>query len=150
MKKSKWKNDYKQQRILSKKIRRNETPYLLGRKCLKVSEIAEQYYCEKKVELAGVHGEKESEELLRGRGNHEDLTVGLNAVSWKKAWNQIGSEKPIWLTEFLFFARFEDFYIAFKPDRILVQYPEVKLLIEFKFSRYNQPFNIFIYLNSQF
>ena len=140
MKKSKWKNAYRTQLSLSESIWANNIPYLLGRKCLKVSEIAEQYYCEKKVELAGKYGEEESEEGVLGRDGHEELTAGLKGVTPRKAWKQIGSKKPLWLSEFLFFAKYKNFYIAFKPDRMLLRYPEVKMLIEFKFSRYSQPF----------
>jgi len=47
---------------------------------LGVYEIADQYFCEKRVELARKHGELETEEMRLGKGAHEALTEGFPTI----------------------------------------------------------------------
>lgn len=140
MKKSEWKKAYKSQRNLGKTIQQNTNLLRYGKKCVGASTIADQFYCERKVELRVIHGEKESEELIIGREGHEGLVIGIEKSSHKQTWKRTYEGNLIWLVECIFFAMFNNTYFAFIPDRVLVEYPKVRLLVEYKFSKYTSPF----------
>ena len=89
MKKLEWKKAYKSQRKLCRNIQKSIKLLRCERKYVKVSDIAEHYYCEKKVELEEIHGEKESEDLIFGRECHKDLIAGFEKFSFRKRWKKI-------------------------------------------------------------
>ena len=50
-------------------------------KLLAVSEIAAQYYCEKKVELRRIHGEEETPQIKEGKVAH-DLLLNVQCMNF--------------------------------------------------------------------
>ncbi|MBS7649411.1 hypothetical protein KEJ17_07215 [Candidatus Bathyarchaeota archaeon] len=66
-----------------------------------VHKIAQQYYCEKKVEMAYVHGEEETLEMKLGKEAHELLLKDTVAVKREELWRKIYSGIPICAREML-------------------------------------------------
>lgn len=110
-------------------------------RCIKISDIASQFYCEKKLELRYLHGEVDNIEKLFGREEHDELAQEGVKIEIQKGWEQIFTAHRLFLSESLFFAKYKDICLAFKPDRVLFVDGSPRLLIEFKFSRYSIPFD---------
>ncbi|HEC40983.1 hypothetical protein LCGC14_0753760 [marine sediment metagenome] len=121
-------------------MKNNDNLLRFDNRYIKISDIASQYYCEKKVELKYVHGDIDTEEKLLGREKHGEIAQELVEVKMQQAWEQIFTTNHFSLSESLFFAKYKDNYLVFKPDRVLFVAGLPKILIEFKFSRYSRPF----------
>lgn len=138
-----WKDMYAKQIDLFQQIVANPNPYRFDKKCINVSDVASQYYCEKEVELKYLHGEVETEEKLFGRDAHEKLIEHFKKTSSKKGWKRIFSSRPYIVPEALFLAKYNDLFFAFIPDRIIFEKGIPRLLIEFKFSKRQIPFKTY-------
>jgi hypothetical protein len=60
-----------------------------GRSVIVASDIAEQFYCEKKVEMEYLHGEVETEAKNIGTEAHENLTEDSVKVKREQLWQDI-------------------------------------------------------------
>lgn len=58
------------------------------------SDIAQQFFCEKKVEMEYLHGEVETEAKTIGTEAHEKLTEGSVKVDREQLWHDIYGDKP--------------------------------------------------------
>ena len=137
---SDWKEKYNGQVALLKDIKENVDTLRFDNRYIKVSEVASQYYCEKKVELKYIHGDIETESKILGREGHDELVEEFGQVTLKAGWEKIFTSPLLSLSEFLFFAKYKNSYLVFKPDRVLFVNGIPKLLVEFKFSKYRRPF----------
>ncbi len=63
----KWIENLLNRNELIKEILERGVEYRHGRKAIRVSDIAEQYFCEAKVENEYVYGEVEKDEILEGK-----------------------------------------------------------------------------------
>jgi len=135
-----WKDMYTSQIELFRQIRENLNPLRFNNKCIRVSDISDQYYCEKKVELAYLHGDIETEPKILGRDAHDKLIEDYEEITLKKKWKRIFSSPRLMLSESLFFAKYNGLFFMFRADRILFERGIPKILIEFKFSKYQRPF----------
>ena len=68
-----WKRQYKNQVSLSKKIRKKKGRLRFNLSYLRVSDIASQFYDEKKLETEYLQGKEQTEELKIGKDGHEKL-----------------------------------------------------------------------------
>jgi CRISPR/Cas system-associated exonuclease Cas4 (RecB family) len=123
-----------------KELEENQELLRFDKKYVIVSEIADQYYCEKKVDLKNVHGDIDTESKILGRELHEVITEGFEQVRLKERWEVTFKSKLVLISESLFVAKVDDIYFLFKPDGILFEHGIPRLLIEFKFSKYQKPF----------
>lgn len=135
-----WQVKYNTQVSFLEEIKENENLLRFDSRYIKISDIASQYYCEKKVELKYVHGDIETEEKLLGREGHDELAKQFVEVTMQEGWEHMFTTPRFSLSEFLFFAKYKDLYLAFQPDRVLFVNGVPKMLIEFKFSKYRRPF----------
>lgn len=99
------------------------------------SDIAEQYFCEKKVEMKYLHGEIVTEAKTTGIEAHERLLEDAVEVKKEELWEKIYAKKTVFALELLLAARYDDVILAGRPDSILFQNGEPKIVFEFKFSR---------------
>ncbi len=135
-----WQVKYNTQLSILNEIKDNRNSLRFDNRYIKISDIAKQYYCEKKVELEYVHGTIDNEEKLLGREGHDEITQEFVDVTMQQGWEHIFTTHRFSLSEFLFFAKYKDLYLVFKPDRVLFVNGVPRLLIEFKFSKYSRPF----------
>ncbi|MBS7655977.1 hypothetical protein KEJ50_05710 [Candidatus Bathyarchaeota archaeon] len=79
-------------------------------KFIPVHKVAEQYYCEKKVEMKYIYGEEETLEMKLGKKAHELLLKDAVAIKREELWRKIFSGKPVNVREMLFIKSKNNFY----------------------------------------
>jgi hypothetical protein len=106
-----------------------------NRRFLIASDIASQYYCEKKVEMQYLHGKIETEAKTIGTKAHQKLTE--DGVKIKKAdlFKKIYGKKPTTALEMFLVAKYKDIILAGIPDAVLFNSGVPVILYEYKFSR---------------
>ena len=109
-------------------------------KLVAVSEIASQYYCEKKVELRRIHGEEETPQIKEGRVAHDLLLKDTEEASTEEILRKVFSGEPVMVREMRLLGRHDDVIIAGMADAILFLGGDPILLLEHKFSRRPLPF----------
>ena len=105
-----------------KTLRENgdDSPYL--QPCLGASVIAEQYFCEKKVEMERIHGRIETESKRQGSEGHESLLVDAVQVEREQIFKEIFDGELVVVHEVPLIARalYEELM------RCMDKYPELK------------------------
>jgi CRISPR/Cas system-associated exonuclease Cas4 (RecB family) len=99
------------------------------------SDIAAQYFCEKKVELKYLHGEKESESKTLGNEGHEKLLEGSSEVKREELFEKISGKTPVAALEMFLLAKHGNVLLGGKPDRLLFSKGFPLVVFEYKFSR---------------
>lgn len=135
-----WKRQYKNQISLRKKIRKKEGSYRFNMSYIRVSDIAAQFYDEKKLENEFLQGEIETEELKIGKKGHEKLIEQKKKITIKEGWQKIYTSRRLLLSEFPFSAQYKGIPIIGKPDLVAFVDGQPILLFEFKFSKYQRSF----------
>jgi CRISPR/Cas system-associated exonuclease Cas4 (RecB family) len=139
MKMPKWKNQLEKFDSMLKELQRireeQNEKLRFGRSIIIASDIAEQHYCEKKVEMQYLHGKIETEEKTIGTQAHEQLEEGAVKIKREEMWKQIYEKKPVFAVETFILAKYKDVILAGKPDSILFQAGLPLILFEFKFSK---------------
>jgi len=106
-----------------------------NRSAIVASDIAGQFYCEKKVEMQYLHGEVETEAKNMGTEAHEKLTEDSVKVKREQLWRDIYSDKPVFALEMLLLAKYGEALLAGKPDSVLFKRGFPRVLFEYKFSK---------------
>jgi hypothetical protein len=109
--------------------------YRFGRSVVVASDVAEQFYCEKKVEMEYLHGEVETEAKNIGAEAHENLTGDSVRVKREELWRKIYGAKPVFALEMFLLARHGDVVLGGKPDSVLFMRGFPLVVFEYKFSR---------------
>jgi CRISPR/Cas system-associated exonuclease Cas4 (RecB family) len=109
--------------------------YRFGRSVVVASDIAEQFYCEKKVEMEYLHGEVETEAKNIGTEAHENLTEDSVRVKREELWRKIYGAKPVFALEMFLLAKHGDVVLGGKPDSVLFMRGFPLVVFEYKFSR---------------
>jgi len=134
-----WKNQLENYESLLKKLneKRNkgETELRFSRSIIIASDIAEQYFCEKKVEMQYIHGKVVMEAKTAGYEAHEKLLETAVEVKKEELWERIYGKEPVFALEWFLLARFKDVLIAGKPDAVLFQDARPLTVFEYKFSK---------------
>lgn len=99
------------------------------------SDIASQYYCEKKVEMQYLPGEVETESKNIGTEAHEKLTENSLKVKREELWRKIYGPQPVFALEMFLLAKYNDVLLAGKPDSVLFSHGLPLVVFEYKFSR---------------
>jgi len=106
-----------------------------GRSVIVASDIATQFYCEKKLEMEHLHGEVETEAKNVGTEAHENLTEDSVKVKREQLWKDIYSDKPVFALEMPLLGKYRDVFLAGKPDCVLFARGFPLVVFEYKFSR---------------
>jgi CRISPR/Cas system-associated exonuclease Cas4 (RecB family) len=104
------------------------------RSVIVASDIAEQFYCEKKVEMEYLHGEVETEAKNVGTEAHEKLTEDSVKVKRDELWQKIYGAKRVFALEMFLLAKYGDVLLAGKPDSVLFARGFPLVVFEYKFS----------------
>lgn len=121
-------------------LERRESTLRFNVPFLSVSEISEQYYCEKKVEMARVLGEIVTENKIIGQEAHEILLKDAVKVKLEEAFREIFSGKPKLFREMFLLAKIKGIIIAGKPDAVFFYSGIPLCLFEYKFTTHRIPF----------
>ena len=86
------------------KTKKGEGELRFDNSCVRASDVASQYFCEKKVEMQYLYGEIETETKNQGTEAHEKLLEGSEEVSRQNLWEKIHGKKPVFALELLLLA----------------------------------------------
>ena len=117
------------------RLKKGEGELRFDRPAIRASDIAEQYFCEKKVEMQHLYGQIETETKNLGTEAHEKLLEGSEKVSRQNLWKKIYQKKPIFALELLLLAKYKGLILAGRPDCILFKNGFPLIIFEYKFSR---------------
>jgi len=120
---------------VTQKFKKGEGELRFGNLLIKASDVASQYFCEKKVEMQYLYGEIETETKNQGTEAHEKLLEGSEEVSRQKLWKMIQGKKPVFALELLLLAKYKGLVLAGRPDCILFEKGFPLIIFEYKFSR---------------
>ena len=141
---SKWKRQLEEYNsVLEQVIQKStkgEGELRFGNPFIKASDIASQYFCEKKVEMRHLHGEIETERKLLGTEAHEKLLEDSVKIKRKDLWKEIYGKKPVFALEMPLLAKYRNLILAGQPDSVLFMRGSPLIIFEYKFSRARRPF----------
>jgi len=136
---AKWKNQLEIFRSLRRELSANRESLAgklrFARSVIIASDVASQFYCEKKVEMKYLHGEVETEEKTIGSAAHEKLEEDAVNIEREDLWKKIYGGEPVLAVEMFILARYRDIVLGGMPDSILFQAGMPLIIFEFKFSQ---------------
>jgi CRISPR/Cas system-associated exonuclease Cas4 (RecB family) len=98
-------------------------------------DIAEQLFCEKKVELRLLHPEvKKGARQLSGLAGHEELSADARPISRKELSEQLASGERVLLRESSFSGLYRGIPIVGRPDLVFFNGMRPHFLVDYKFS----------------
>jgi CRISPR/Cas system-associated exonuclease Cas4 (RecB family) len=134
----KWKKQLEDFDSLIRELKENRNAHArlrFGRSVIAASDIAEQFYCERKLEMEFLHGEVETEAKNIGSEAHESLTEDAVKVNRERLRQDIYSDKPMFALEMPLLGKYGDVFLAGKPDSVLFAGGCPLVVFEYKFSR---------------
>jgi CRISPR/Cas system-associated exonuclease Cas4 (RecB family) len=99
------------------------------------SDIAEQFFCEKKVEMRYVHGDVETEAKTIGTEAHEKLLQDSVKIKREELWQEIYGKEQIFALEMHLLAKHKEVVLAGRPDSVLFQNGYPLIVFEYKFTK---------------
>ena len=136
-----WKKQYKKQLSLLKILGKKKGPFRFNVAYIKVSDIASQFYDEKKFDLEFRQPKLETEEMRRGTEGHENLVKSKQKITLEEGWKHIFTSKKLFLAEFPLIVKYKKVPIIGKPDLMIFVKGRPILLFEFKFSKYKKDYS---------
>lgn len=137
---SKWEHQFKEYHSLLEQAGKGETKLRFNRSFIQVSDIALQFFCEKKVEMTYLHGDIETESKILGTEGHKRLLQDGTEIKMKTLWKEIYGKKPVLALELLLLAKYQDVILVGRPDSILFISGVPKIIFEYKFTKGERPF----------
>ncbi|MHA1804205.1 MAG: hypothetical protein ACTSU4_06665 [Promethearchaeota archaeon] len=135
-----WKEILKRQmnlwRELINRMKQGKSSLKFGLPFLSVSDIAEQFYSEIRLELNHLFGKIKTPEQEIGAILHEKLIGDAIPISQEEMFREMLEAEEIKIAESFFLMKFEDVFIIGKPDLIIFKRGIPLLLFEYKFSKY--------------
>ena len=122
---------------LAKELGENDGRGMLrfDRSMVIASDIAAQYFCEKKVEMQYLHGKKETEAKTFGTEGHEKLLEGAAEVEQEEMVKKIFGKQPVVALEMMLLAKYKNALLCGRPDGILFHKGVPRVVFEYKFSQ---------------
>jgi len=120
---------------LVEKREKGESNLRFDRSFIIASDIAEQYFCEKKVEMQYLYGDVETEEKSIGAEGHEKLLEDSVKINRQELWKKIYGKKLTFALEMLLLAKYKDVVLVGRPDSVLFQNGYPIIVFEYKFSK---------------
>ena len=120
---------------LAEKQEKGESSLRFDRSFILASDIAQQYFCEKGVEMQYLYGDVETEEKSIGTEGHEKLLEDSVKIKRQELWKKIYGKKPVFALEMLLLAKYKDVVLVGRPDSVLFQNGYPLIVFEYKFSK---------------
>ena len=141
---SKWEHQLEEYNSLLEqvvqKVEKGEGELRFGGPFIKASDVASQYFCEKKVEMLYRYGEIATERKTAGTEAHEKLLEDSVKIKRKDLWKEIYGTKPVFALEMLLLAKYKNLILAGQPDSVLFMRGLPLVIFEYKFSRSQRAF----------
>lgn len=131
---------YQRQKELLHSLLSREGALKFNTRWVRPSDIGSQHYCEQKVELAYLYGQTETVEMSHGTEGHERLVEDFEKVSLEQVWEAVYAKGWNWVGEIPLIALYQDIALFGVADQILFIDGKPRMIFEFKFSKYHQPF----------
>jgi hypothetical protein len=129
------------ERSLSERLQNaNDSSLRFNQLYIRASEIAEQYYCERKVEMGHLHGRVETETKRQGSEGHESLQAESVEVERSELLDEIFGGEPVIVHELPLLADYRGVVLAGQPDAIIFRGGLPVALFEYKFSNSPVPY----------
>ena len=109
-----------------------ERPAETGETSLAPSRIASQFYCEKKVDLTRIHGDRDTPAKTRGSEIHAEATAGSEAISDEEFWAALETGDRQIIVESPFVGEAAEFLLGGVPDAVVFEDQQPQLLFERK------------------
>jgi hypothetical protein len=107
---------------------------------VKASAIAEQFYCELKVEMGHLHGRVETENKREGSEGHETLQSGSLEADRREILRRVFSGRTVIVHELPLLTGYRDVVLVGQPDAILFKGGDPLVVFEYKFSNSPYPY----------
>jgi CRISPR/Cas system-associated exonuclease Cas4 (RecB family) len=120
---------------LSQKREEKEGRLRFDRSTINASDIAGQYYCEKKVEMEYLHGEIETEAKTMGSEAHKRLIEEAVEIKREVLWRKIYGKEPVLAVEMFILGKYQDVFLTGQPDAVMFYKGRPIVIFEFKFSQ---------------
>jgi hypothetical protein len=117
------------------KREKGESNLRFDRSFIFASDIAEQYFCEKKVEMQYLYGDVETEEKSIGTEGHEKLLEDSVKIKTQELWKKIYGKTLTFALEMPLLAKYKDVVLVGRPDSVLFQNGYPLIVFEYKFSK---------------
>ena len=137
---SKWGHQFEEYYSLLEQAKKGEAKLRFNRPFIRVSDIALQYFCEKKVEMMYLHGDIETESKILGAEGHKRLLQDSTEIRMRELWKEIYGKKPVLVLEMLLLAKYQDVILVGRPDSILFIRGVPEIIFEYKFTKRKMPF----------
>ncbi|NHJ32557.1 MAG: hypothetical protein FK732_06825 [Asgard group archaeon] len=135
-----WQKICKNIMTLQKELKRNKASSLrFNVRYLGVHEIADQFFCEKQVEIIREQGELEAERRKMGKVAHKALATGMKHGKIDVVLKEIFAGQPLNVNDMLLVAKKSDIPIIGKPDSVFFVNSNPQWLFEYKFSKLRIP-----------
>jgi CRISPR/Cas system-associated exonuclease Cas4 (RecB family) len=136
---TKWKIQLDNFNLILKELRRKRKAKAgllrFDRSTICASDIAGQYYCEKKIEMEYLHGEVETEAKTIGSEAHEKMIEDAVEIKQKALWKKIYGKEPVLAVEMFILGKYQDVFLAGQPDAVMFYKGHPIVIFEFKFSK---------------
>lgn len=106
-----------------------------GRCSVRASDVAGQYYCERKIEMQYIHGKVKTASKNQGTKAHNTLLKGVEAVDQEDVWKAVYSKEPVLVSEWLLLAKYNGIILSGQPDCIFFENGSPQVIFEYKFSK---------------
>lgn len=101
--------------------------------------IADQFFCEKQVEISMKMGELETERKKRGKEFHEEISLGMEKATMEQVWNKILSGRNVCVSNLRLAAKWKGIPIIGRADLLCFSESKPLWLFEFKFTSMRIP-----------
>lgn len=122
------------------KLEKGEGVLRFHRPFVMASDIAGQYFCEKKVEMRYLHGEIETARKTLGTEAHEKLLEGTIKIKREELWRTIYGKEPVLVSEMLLISKYRNLILVGRPDAVFFYQGHPLFIFEYKFSKSRRPF----------
>lgn len=120
---------------IAEKREKEESELRFNNSFIIASDIAEQFFCEKKVEMRYIHGDVETEAKTIGTEAHDKLLEDSVKIGRKELWQKIHGKRPIFALEMHLLAKHKEVVLAGRPDSVLFQNGYPLIVFEYKFTK---------------
>jgi hypothetical protein len=135
-----WKTKFENYQHLLKELQQErakpKTNLRFNKAAVTASDIASQYFCEKKLEMEQLYGKIITPAKTTGTENHEKLLeTAVPVKTEEELWQKIHEPQPIFALEWLLVAKYKTTLLVGKPDSVLFENGQPQIVFEYKFSR---------------
>jgi CRISPR/Cas system-associated exonuclease Cas4 (RecB family) len=116
------------------RLRREGGNLRFGLPSVSASDIASQFYCERKVEFRYTVGRVRTPEMVEGENRHAKLVEKAIQKPPEQILREALEGKPVWASELFLASRFGGVLVTGKPDALVFQGGRPVRVVEYKFT----------------